>query len=93
MNTLFHPLRSLRYLGAALLLTAGLSACSTGTESGDTNVETGHDKYPRNPGAQTANDGIDSGRVQREGAVSEQERMYQNGSERQDHDNDGKADQ
>jgi hypothetical protein len=92
MNTTFHPLRPLRYLGAALLLAAGLSACSTGTESGDTNVETGHDKYPRNPGAQTANDGVDTARVQRDAAVSEQERMYQNTSGRKDHDNDGKAD-
>ncbi|GAB2950164.1 hypothetical protein GCM10027048_14190 [Hymenobacter coalescens] len=92
MNTSFHPLRTLRYLAAALLLTAGLTACSTGTESGDTNVERGNQKYPRNPGAQTANDGINQERVQRDTAESQQERIYEGGSERKDKNNDGKAD-
>jgi hypothetical protein len=33
-----------RSLAVACAFTAALSACSSGTESGDTNVETGHNK-------------------------------------------------
>lgn len=90
MNTSFHPLRT---LGAALLLAAGLSACSTGTESGDTNVERGHEKAPLDPGAEHPTGGIDSARVQRDTATSAQERIYDNSRNRKDRDNDGKADQ
>ncbi|GAB3836967.1 hypothetical protein [Hymenobacter jeollabukensis] len=90
MNTFLHPLRT---LGAALLLAAGLSACSTGTESGDTNVERGTEKVARDPGAQSANGGIDTMRAQRDTAVSAQERLYDKSRNRKDRDNDGKADQ
>jgi len=34
----------LRPLAAACICAAALSACSSGTKPGDTNVETGHDK-------------------------------------------------
>ncbi|MCC3157782.1 hypothetical protein LJ737_11080 [Hymenobacter sp. 15J16-1T3B] len=89
MNTFLHPLRT---LGAALLLAAGLSACSTGTDSGDTNVERGTEKKALDPGAEHPTGGIDSARVQRDTAVSAQERLYDNARDRKDHDNDGKAD-
>ena len=90
MNTSFHPLRT---LGAALLLAAGLSACSTGTESGDTNVERGTSKKALDPGAGHPTGGIDSNRVQRDTATSAQERIYDGARHRKDRDNDGKADQ
>lgn len=84
MNT---SIPSLRTLGAALLLAAGLSACSSGTESGDTNVERGNEKD-----AITADPATSPG-AQQDTAVSQQERMYENTSTRKDHNNDGKADQ
>jgi hypothetical protein len=93
MNTSFSSLRPLRYLGAALLLSAALSACNTGTESGDTNVERGDDKIALDPGARHPTGGVDSSRMQRDTAVSQQERIYEGGSERKDRNNDGKADE
>ncbi|OON68113.1 hypothetical protein [Hymenobacter sp. CRA2] len=92
MNTSLHLLRTLRYAGAAALLAAGLTACNTGTETGDTNVERGTDKIALDPGAHHPTGGVDSARIQQDTAVSKQERMYEGGSERKDRDNDGKAD-
>lgn len=89
MNTSFHPLRT---LGAALLVAASLSACSTGTESGDTNVETGTSKEARDPSGLHPTD-VDSARAQRDTATSDQERLYDNSRNRKDRDNDGKADE
>ncbi|KUG06433.1 hypothetical protein [Solirubrum puertoriconensis] len=92
MNTSSNLLRPFSYLGAALLLAAGLTACSTGTESGDTNVERGHEKIALDPGARHPSGGVDSTRMQRDTATSFRERQYQNARNRKDRNNDGIAD-
>ncbi|UYZ58862.1 hypothetical protein [Hymenobacter latericus] len=92
MNTSSNLLRPFRYLGAALLLAAGLAACSTGTESGDTNVERGHEKEALDPGAGHPSGGVDSARLQRDTATSLRERQYQQARQAKDRNNDGRAD-
>ncbi|WP_400193437.1 hypothetical protein [Hymenobacter sp. B81] len=91
MNTSSSLLRPFRLWGAALLLAAALPACNTGTESGATNVERGPDKNT-DPGARTAAGGVDSARVRRDTATSQQVRQYEQASESKDRNNDGIAD-
>ncbi|AYA38408.1 hypothetical protein D3Y59_15950 [Hymenobacter oligotrophus] len=92
MNTSLNLLRPFRYLGAALLLAVGLAACSTGTESGDTNVERSDEKISLDPGARHPSGGVDSARIQRDTTTSLRERQYQQARQSKDRNNDGRAD-
>ncbi|GAA4377384.1 hypothetical protein [Hymenobacter koreensis] len=89
MNTTSNLLRPLRLLGAALLLSAAVTACDTGDHSGATNVERGDDKINIDPGARTADGGVDSTRIQRNQTESKQEQQYERASQAKDLNNDG----
>lgn len=88
---------SLRLLAAAaLLLTAPLTACNTGTEAGDTNVERGSQK-DKDPAAaltqgQVNGDSTTAGiKTENENAPTGRE-VYEDAANRKDRNNDGIAD-
>lgn len=90
---------SFRLLAAALLLTsASLAACSTGTDTADTNVETGTTKDFTEQsstianGNTTAGDSATAGLQADTSAVTGRD-VYENANNRKDRNNDGLSDQ
>lgn len=87
MNTFPNRLRC--FVAAALLLTAGLAtACNTGTEAGDANVEQSDEKVTGMRGG----DGPDEARQMRDTATTKAEKDYENTRSREDSNNNGIAD-
>ncbi|MCA8831764.1 hypothetical protein [Hymenobacter pini] len=91
MKTLSH----LRPLAVAALLICSLSACNTGSNSGDTNVERGAEKSfdpATQQKATVADDSAASG-LQRDTAAGPTGRQqYESATDRKDRNNDGIAD-
>jgi predicted small secreted protein len=80
-------------LAAALLLATSLTACNTGTSTGDTNVETGaYKKKDPDPGQMTTSDSATAG-LQRDTATGPTGRQqYENAADAVDRNKDGVAD-
>ncbi|WBO83551.1 hypothetical protein [Hymenobacter yonginensis] len=80
-------------LAAALLLATSLTACNTGTSTGDTNVETGAAKTKDpDPGQPTTSDSATAG-LQRDTTASPTGRQqYEKAADAVDRDKDGIAD-
>lgn len=79
---------------AAFCLSASLMSCNTGTEAGDTNVESGAVKT-KDPGAAqpstVADDSITSG-TSRQNPGPSNRQIYEDAANRKDRNNDGIAD-
>jgi predicted small secreted protein len=83
----------LSLLAATALLASSLTACNTGTATGDTNVESGANKTKDpDPGQTTMSDSATAG-LQRDTAAGPTGRqVYENAAEAVDRDKDGIAD-
>jgi predicted small secreted protein len=86
---------SLRFLAAAVLLAASVSACNTGSNSGDINVERSAEKSNDPATQQTATlaaDSATSGLRPDTAALPTGRQQYESATERKDRNNDGIAD-
>ncbi|WP_426493223.1 hypothetical protein [Hymenobacter sp. 102] len=88
-------LSSLCSLAVAALLVVSVSACNTGSSSGDTNVERGAEKS-NDPATQQnatlAADSATSGLQRDTAAMPTGRQQYESATERKDRNNDGIAD-
>lgn len=85
----------LRFITAAVLLAGPLTACNTGNEAGDTNVERGSAKdlgveptSPQNASADSATSGLSADTAK----TPTGRQVYEEGASRKDRNNDGLAD-
>lgn len=89
-NFFFRP------LALAFLLTASLSACSTGNDSGDTNVEEGSNKSStpmmEDPQGTTSSDSVTTGMNADTAAGPTVREQYDRASEARDRNKDGLED-
>lgn len=82
-------------IAAALLATASLTACNTGNDAGDTNVERGSQKNRDSDQLNTATSSSDSATsgLQRDTSHAPSNRqVYEGAADRKDRNNDGLAD-
>ncbi|GAA4356285.1 hypothetical protein GCM10023185_19950 [Hymenobacter saemangeumensis] len=97
-----HLTHFLRPLAVACALTASLSACSSGTHEGDTNVEKGHNKVRPTThgtdGTNTNSDGIANGDSATSGLTRDKsgrptgKDLYKAAGDAKDRNHDGIAD-
>ncbi|GAB2770952.1 putative small secreted protein [Hymenobacter luteus] len=85
-----------RIIAAAALLAGSLTACNTGSEAGDTNVERGAAKDlgmdTNMPGQNLAADSATSGMNRDTMKTPTGRQVYEEGADRKDRNNDGLAD-
>lgn len=82
-----------RVLAVLLLASAALTACNTGTKSGDTNVEAGTNKSSDpDPGQSTTSDSATSGLQRDTSRTPTGRQLYENAANAKDRNNDGVAD-
>ncbi len=82
-----------RLLAVALLAPAALTACNTGTNTGDTNVEAGvHKSSDPDPGQATLSDSATSGLRRDTTRTPTGRQVYENAADAKDRNNDGVAD-
>ncbi|MDU0369421.1 hypothetical protein ACFPAF_03370 [Hymenobacter endophyticus] len=88
-------LLAFRSLAVAALLVSFVSACNTGSDSGDTNVERGSEKSldpARHQNASVSADSATSGMVRDTAAGPTGRQQYEAATDRKDRNNDGLAD-